>query len=566
MRPAQPTRNRRRQARTVITRALTVGTALALLVGCGSGGSEVKSGSNAIGSTNDINPREPSEVRDGGNLRLAITGFPATFNSHHVDSDGDLAEVVDWTLPSPITADAAGELSVDHNFFTDIALTETNPQRVVYTINPKAVWTDGSPITWEDLRSQAAALSGRDTAYRVAATQGYSRVAKVERGADDRQAIVTFAQHYAEWRGLFSQLYPKESTETPQAFNERDRNGLAKSAGPFVITSVDRAQQRIVLSRNPKWWGETPKLDTVTYSVLDWSARLNALQNNELDAIDVTGIEEVKSATNSPGIIVRRAARPYNSHITFNGAPGSILADPKLRVAIAKGIDRQGIVTALQNGIVENPRPLNNHIYLDGQKGYQDNAAVIAYNPDEAARILDELGWKLNGDVREKDGRQLVIRDVMFQQDTWVQMAQIMQQNLARIGVKLVIQTYPGNGLFTDVIDPGNFDIAQFSWSRSIFPLGALPQIYAYDPANTLSNKGRIGSPELNELIEQVISELDPERAIELANKADRMIFELGHSVPVAQSPGNVAVRAGLANYGAFGLASTDYVRVGFEK
>ncbi|MGY1948200.1 ABC transporter family substrate-binding protein [Nocardia asiatica] len=566
MRPLQLISNHRRQARTVLVRALTVGTALALLVGCGSGGNEVKSGSNAIGSTNDINPRDPSELRDGGNLRLAITAFPATFNSHHVDTDGDLAEVVDWTLPGPITSDAAGELSIDHNFFTDIALTETNPQRIVYTINPKAVWSDGSPITWEDLRSQAEALSGRNTEYRVAATQGYSRVATVERGADDRQAVVTFAQHYAEWRGLFSQLYPKESTETPQAFNERDRNGLTKSAGPFVITSVDRAQQRIVLSRNPKWWGDTPKLETVTYSVLDYSARLNALQNNELDAIDISGIEEVKSATNSPGIIVRRASRPYNSHITFNGAPGSILADPRLRVAIAKAIDRQGIVTAMQNGIVENPVPLNNHIYLNGQKGYQDNSAVIAYDPDEAARMLDELGWKLNGDVREKDGRQLVIRDVMFQQDTWVQMAQIMQQNLARVGVKLVIETYPGNGLFTEVIDPGNFDIAQFSWQRSIFPLGALPQIYAYDPANTLSNKGRIGSPELNDLIEQTISELDPERAIELANKADRMIFELVHSVPVAQSAGNVAVRAEVANYGAFGLASPNYLLAGFVK
>ncbi len=566
MRPLQLTRNRRTQTRGMIVRALTVGTALALLVGCGSGDSEVKSGSNALGSTNDINPQEPSALRDGGNLRLAITNFPATFNSHHVDSDYDLSEVVDWTLPGPITSNAAGELSIDHNFFTDIALTETNPQRVVYTINPKAVWSDGSPITWEDLRSQAEALSGRNTEYRVSATQGYSRLARVERGVDDRQAIATFGQHYADWRGLFSQLMPKESTETPQAFNERDRNGLAKSAGPFVITSVDRAQQRIVLSRNPKWWGETPKLDTVTYSVLDYSARLNALQNNELDAIDISGIEEVKSATNSPGIIVRRASRPSNSHITFNGAQGSILADPRLRVAIAKAIDRQGVVTALQNGIVENPKPLNNHIYLDGQKGYQDNSAVIAYNPDEAARMLDELGWKLNGDVREKDGRQLVIRDVMFQQDTWVQMAQIMQQNLARVGVKLEIQTFPGNGLFTDVIDPGNFDIAQFSWQRSIFPLGALPQIYAYDPANTLSNKGRIGSPELNALIDQTISELDPEKAIELANKADRMIFELGHSVPVAQSAGNVAVRAGLANFGAFGLASTDYLRVGFEK
>ncbi len=552
--------------RTFALRCVAPAAAMVVvLAGCGSD-TPLKSGSAAIGSTNDINPKDPSGLRDGGNLRLAISGFPATFNSHHVDSDGDLAEVVDWTLPSPVKANAAGEVSTDHDFFADIQLTNTNPQTIVYTINPKAVWSDGSTITWEDLRSQAEALSGRNTEYQVAATQGYSRIAKVERGVDDRQAIVTFAQHYAEWQGLFGQLMAKESTATPDAFNTTNRDSLAKSAGPFIIASVDRAQQRIVLKRNPRWWGETPKLDTVTYSVLDHSARISALQNNELDAIDVSGIDEIKTATETPGIIVRRASRPYNSHFTFNGAPGSILEDPRLRVAISKAIDRQGITTALQNGIVDDPKALNNHVYLQGQKGYQDNSAPVAYDPVEAARMLDELGWKLNGDIREKDGRQLVVRDVMFQQDSWVQVAQIAQQNLAQVGVKLVIETHPGNNLFTDVINPGNFDMAQFSWSRSIFPLGALPQIYAYNPDNILSNKGRIGSPELNALIEEVISELDPAKAIELANKADRMIFELGHSLPIYQSAGNVAVRAGLANFGAFGLASTEYTEVGFEK
>ncbi len=388
----------------------------------------------------------------------------------------------------------------------------------------------------------------------------------MERGVDDRQAIVTFGKHYAEWEGLFNPLYPKASMATPQAFNDVDRNNLPVSSGPFTITSIDKAQQRIVLSRNPKWWGDTPKLDTVTFSVLDYSARISALQNNELDYATVSGIDEVKTATNSPGIKVRRAPRPTFSHFTFNGAPGSILADPKLRVAISKAIDRQGIATATQNGVVQDPKPLNNHIFMEGQKGYQDNSAVVGYDPDAAARMLDELGWKLNGDVREKDGRKLVIRDVMYQQDAWVQIAQIAQQNLAKVGVKLEIQTVPGNGLFTDVVDPGNFDVVQFTWSGSIFPLGALPQIYAYDPAVPQSNKGKIGTPELNALIEEVISELDPQKAVELANKADRMIFEEGFSLPIVQSPGAVAVRDNLANYGAFGLASVDYTKVGFVK
>ncbi|WP_028476012.1 ABC transporter family substrate-binding protein [Nocardia sp. CNY236] len=523
-------------------------------------------GSNTIGSGNQINAKDSSELREGGNLRLTITNFPPTFNSWHVDRNAAVSEVVSWTMPSAFQSDTTGGLTVDRNYFTDIELTDEDPQKVTYTINPDAVWSDGSPITWEDMAAQAAALNGSDESFLVAANVGFDRVEKVERGVDDRQAIVTFARHYAEWKGQYGILYPKSLFATPQTFDESYRNGMPLSAGPFMISSIDRGQNRITLSRNPLWWGDPPKLDTVTFSVLDYSARLAALQNNEIDSVEISGINELTTAQNTPGVSVLRTPLPRFSHFTFNGAPGSILADPRLRRAIAKAIDRQAIAEASLFGVVEDPTPLDNHIFMAGQQGYQDNADVIAYDPRAAARELDALGWTLNGDVREKDGRKLEIRDVMYQQDQWVQVAQIAQQNLAAVGVKLKIETYPGQGLFTDIIDPGNFDIAQFSWGGSVLPLGALPQIYAYDPNNLRSNKARIGSSELNDVIEETISELDPKKAIELANQADRMIFEEVHSLPIAQSAGLVAQRNDLANFGAFGLASPDYTKVGFVK
>ncbi|MFE7798440.1 ABC transporter family substrate-binding protein [Nocardia sp. NPDC057440] len=540
--------------------------ALGLIV-AGCSNSDVASGTSTIGNTNDINPKDPSELRDGGNLRLALSAFPSNFNYLHVDGGtDDGAIVIAPTMPVAFVSDAAGQLTVNHNYFTDIELTSTSPQQVTYTINPKAVWSDGSPITWEDMRSQAAALSGRDNAFLVSSTSGFERVAKVERGVDDRQAIVTFDKPYAEWQGQFSPLYPKAVTATPDAFAAVDLNSLSVSSGPFVITNIDRAQNRIMLNRNPTWWGDTPRLDTITLSVLDHSAMLPAIQNNELDYGYMSGIELVTAAKNSKNVVIRRTPEPSWSHLTFNGAPGALLSDPQLRIAISKAIDRQGLVTAAQNGVVTDPKPLNNHIFMTGQKGYQDNAGPIAFDPAEAARMLDALGWKLNGDVREKDGRKLEIRDVMYQQDQWVQTAQIVQQNLAAVGVKLTIQTVPGSGLFKDVIDPGNFDIAQFSWGGSVLPLGALPQIYAFNPENLQGNKARIGSPELNELIDKTIAELDPDKAIALANQCDQMIFAEGYSVPLQQASGTYAVRENLANYGAFGLASADYTKVGFLK
>ncbi len=235
-----------------------------------------------------------------------------------------------------------------------------------------------------------------------------------------------------------------------------------------------------------------------------------------------------------------------------------------MRVAIIKAIDRNGIAKAMQNGLVPDPKPLNNHIFVQGQEGYQDNS--LPFDPEAAARELDALGWKLNGDVREKDGRRLEIRDVMYNDQTWVQIAQIIQQNLARIGVELVIETKPGNGFFTDVIQPGNFDVGQWSWQGDAFPLSSIPQIWGYYPDDLQGNYGRIGSPELNELIEQTLSELDPQKAIDLANQVDKEIWAEGHSIPLVQSAGNVGVRDNLANYGAAGLASLDYTKIGFLK
>ncbi|MBF6437937.1 ABC transporter family substrate-binding protein [Nocardia cyriacigeorgica] len=521
----------------------------------------------ALGTSNDINPRDVSELRDGGNLRLALSSFPEQWNALHIDSDGEVSAVERPLMPRAFHTSASGELSVNTDYFTSVELTDTDPQRVVYTINPEAVWSDGTPITWEDMRSQAAALSGENPEYLIKMTFGFDRVEKVERGVDDRQAIITFKEHYADWQGQFAGeafLLPASVTSTPEAFNKSQLDGLGLSAGPFIIQSVDKAQGRVVLGRNPKWWGETPKLDTITFTVLASEAVIPALQNNEIDAVGIASIDDMRTAQSTPGVQIRRAPGNSWSHLTFNGAPGSILEDPRVRVAISKAIDRKGIAVAMQNGLVANPQPLNNHVYVQGQVGYQDNS--LPFDPEAAARELDELGWKLNGEFREKDGRRLTIRDVMYNAQSWVQIAQIIQQNLAQIGVELIIDTRPGQGLFTDVFQPGNFDAGQWVWSSDVFALKNLPQVYRYDPNDLQGNYGRIGSPEINDLIDKALAELDPQKAIQIANEIDRKLFEIGFSLPLVQSAGNVAVRADLANYGAPGLASYDYTKIGFLK
>lgn len=551
-------------------RLLALGLAAALTVtACSSGHREVPpaGGPAEVGATNDINPQDPAKLRQGGNLRLALTGFPVNFNPAHIDGNvADSAGMLKATMPRAFSIGPDGSTTVNKDYFTNVELTGTNPQVVTYTINPKAVWSDGTPITWEDIASQIHATSGKDKAFAIASPNGAERVASVTRGVDDRQAVMTFAKPYADWRGMLagnSMLMPKSMTATPEAFNKAQLNQPGPSAGPFMVSNIDRAAQRITLTRNPKWWGAPPKLDTITYLVLDDAARLPALQNNTIDATGLSTLDEVEIARRTQGVALRRAPGLSWYHFTFNGAPGSILADRALRLAIAKGIDRQTIANVTQRGLADNPVPLNNHVYVAGQEGYQDNSAVAAYDPEKAKAELDGLGWKLNGQFREKDGKQLVIRDVLYDSQSTRQFAQIAQNTLAQIGVKLEIEAKSGNGFFTNYINTGDFDIAQFSWVADAFPMSGLTQIYK---STGESNFGKIGSPDIDAKIEQTLSELDPAKARGLANEVDKAIWAEGFSLPLIQSPGNLAVRNNLANFGATGLADVDYTKIGFLK
>ncbi|MBX7433607.1 ABC transporter family substrate-binding protein [Mycobacterium sp. Y57] len=551
-----------------LLRLLAVGMVVGLVVtGCSGADDEIPSagGDAEIGAIADINPQDPATLQQGGNLRLALSGFPPNFNYLHVDGNlGELGALLRWTLPRAFVIKPDGEMTVNSDYFTDVELTSTDPQVVTYTINPKAVWSDGTPITWEDFASQINATSGRDDRFLFASPNGSERVESVTKGVDDRQAVITFASHFADWKGMFagnSMLAPKVMTQDPEAFNKGYLDGPGPSAGPFMISSVDRGAQRIVLTRNPKWWGTPPLLDSVTYTVLDDAAKIPALQNNAIDAVGLASLDDLTIARRTEGVSIRRAPAPSWYHLTFNGAEGSILADPALRTAITKGIDRQAIASITQRGLVDNPVPLNNHIYLAGQEGYQDNS--IGYDPEAAARELDELGWKLNGQFREKDGRKLTVRDVFYDAQSTRSIAQITQNNLAQIGVNLELNAVGGGQLFTDYVTPGNFDIAQFAWGGDAFPLASLTQIYAEDGE---SNYGKIGSPEIDAQIEKTLSELDPAKARDLANELDKMIWAAGFSLPLFQSPGNVAVRSTLANFGPAGIGDLNYSAIGFMK
>src|ERR1700756_1503330 len=367
--PQSRERMRMSPVASMIRRLALLATVMTCLIvtGCSDGYKDVvgrRAGGG--GTSSELKPQGPATLRDGGNLRLAISSFPPNFNVLNIDGNtADVGSVVTPTLPGAFITQADGSLKLNTDYFTAAELTSASPQVVTLTINPQAVWSDGTPITWEDIKSEVAACSGRDKRYLIASRAGFERVKSVTRGVDDRQAVVTFAQPYAEWRGMFAGgMQSRSMTSSPDAFNKGQLDAPGPSAGPFIVSTINHSAQRIVLTRNPRWWGRKPRLNSITFLVLDSSAVIPALQNNAIDAAGVGSLDDMVTAERTPGVVIRSAPAPTWYHMTFNGAAGSILADDKLRLAICQGIDRQGIVNVVQHGLTTHPTPLNTHIYV----------------------------------------------------------------------------------------------------------------------------------------------------------------------------------------------------------
>ncbi|WP_149257637.1 ABC transporter family substrate-binding protein [Actinomadura sp. K4S16] len=519
----------------------------------------------------DINPTPRDRVSGGGTLRWPLPEFPSQWNSGHVNgAKGAVEHVIQAVMPYLMRADEKAVPRPVPEYLESATLKRTrHGQTVTYRLNPRARWSDGRPIGYADFRAQAHALSGRDPRYEVSAVTGYQQIKRVERGADEHVVKVTFAHTYADWRGLFSPLYPASAYSSPRAFNTAWTDRIPVTAGPFRFQRIDRTAKTLTLVRDPAWWGAPAKLDRIVYRAMHTSAMPGAFANKEIDLMDVgLDADALQRVRHVPGAVVRRAGGPDWRNFTFNAA-GPILSDARVRRAVTLGIDRRAIARSDLSGLGVPVQPLGNHFYVGTQAGYQDNSSEFGgYDPARAGRLLDEAGWKPHGKYRAKAGRTLALRFVV---PSGVPISrregELTRALLERIGVRVDIQVVPADDVFERYVTPGNMDIVPFSWLGTSFPASEMKAVFARPHGRSVQqNYSRIGSAAIDAAMDQAIAEVDPGRVHVLVNRADRLIWRQASVLPLFQRPQLVAVRAELANVGAGGFVDLAYQDIGFRK
>ena len=560
--------------------SVIVAGAVALALGlsaCGgsSGGGGTTTNSQAPSATqNDIGATPYDQVPTGGTLKWALTGVIPNFNYNELDGTlKDNADVINALMPRLFLVDATGvpHLHTDYLAAADL---KTDPTEVVtYKINPKAKWSDGTPLSWKDFEAQWKALNGTAKGYNIASSNGYDQIASVAKGANDQEAVVTYKNKYADWQNVFSPLYPASTNTDKKTFNTGWIKQPLITAGPFKFSKIDQTAKTITIVRDDSWWGKKAKLDSIIYRAIDGDAQADALANGEIDWLDIgPDVNKYTRAKSMPGVVIRRAGGPNFRHITINGTSPQ-LSDVNVRTALAKAIDRTRIAQALLAPLGVSPTALGNHLFMANQKGYKDNSGNVGkYDVAAAKQLLDAAGWKLNGTTRTKNGKALTIRFVIPSGvATSKQESELIQGMLAQVGVKVNIQTVPTDDFFDKYITPGNFDFTVFSWIGNAYPISSNKSIYANpkkgpDGLDIQQNFARIGSPEIDSLFDQATAELDPAKAIDIANQVDTKIWDEVHSLTTYQRPDLAAVKSTVENVGAFGFADYVYEIMGIKK
>lgn len=513
------------------------------------------------GSYNNPQPRD--NVQDGGTLTLAIGELGPNFNDFNVEGTAMVRAIMSWMAPNLWYYTATGGVRPNTDFLLSTELISQDPETIKYTLNPNAKWNDGTPIDWTAFEATWKTQNGTDPRFNPNSTTGYSSIASVVKGEQDNEVIVTFKEPFYPVEFIFATLAHPKNTD-PEFFKTGWINTIHTDllAGPFTFESL--TPERLVLTRNPKWWGNPAKLDRIVYVRMESQASINAFQNGEIDATGVGTADRLRQISRMSGVQIRRGFLPATAVYTM-GRDSAFFKEETARRAFVLGTDRNLLAEIRYQGMDWKEEPPGSVLMFPWQDGYRDNMADLHYDPEQAKKLLDEAGWTVGANgIRRKGDQVAEFTYVTFGDDpTTAALGRAQQKMSQDIGLKMNIDTRKSAD-FSPTITGGTYDVVIMAWSTTD-PFGYINgcQLFCSD---SHSNYSRLGNPELDVLLRLPGTIPDHMQAIAAANEAESQALRLIGTFPLFNGPEQVVVKEGLANFGPAGFETRVPENVGWQK
>lgn len=353
---------------------------------------------------------------EGGNVTVLEAAPFTSFNAASVTGQTATNTKIDAATHSGFNTVDSDLKIVKNEQFGTYEKVKDNPLTVKYTINDGVQWSDGAPVTADDLMLQWAALSGwfndavLDKNFSITSGTAYfhsagdhSALAQTERPVisdDGKSLTLAYTTPFSDWetalgstvsipahivavragladapalsRALQSVKKGDPSKQVPPdpalrkiadfwntGFDTRSmpNPSLALSNGPYLVKGIT-ADQELVLTRNADYaWGEMPKLDTLTVKYeSDTDKQIAALQAGTADVISL-GATQISAAR------ISALGALKNDGVQLQQGQGlgfdqvvlnfrGVLAPPDLRQAFLHTVPRQEIIDEVAQPLV----------------------------------------------------------------------------------------------------------------------------------------------------------------------------------------------------------------------
>jgi len=402
-------------------------------------------------------------------------------------------------------------------------------------------WSDGEPLTADDyvftyemIMSEKNVPLGR---------YPYEEYVTSVVAQDPTTVVITFNKPFAAWlTSLFYWVLPKHVLQPVFEADgtidnaEWNRNPTV-SLGPFVLSEWETGSH-LAFTANPNWI-TPPKLEQIFVRIVpDDAAQEAAILAGDSDIGTFLSSDQIQKLEAGGKVKVVPVTSGYNEAWFLNVNPDTarpFMLDVNVRKAIALASDRFTIVKDL---LMESINPVN-VTYWDMTPPYQtDTLEPYPYDPEAAKKLLDEAGWvDGNGDgIREKDGVDLIVRYITNQRELRKSVQAVVEQQWKLVGIGAELVNYSSDIYWNSYNDGGpqalgEYDIAEFSSVQNAYPDPdassgwTCDQICNADNPDGANNQGYC-NPEIDKLMAEQATTLDPVKRKELYNQIEQIIYD----------------------------------------
>lgn len=307
------------------------------------------------------------------------------------------------------------DLTIGYDLATGMSVSDDGLTWTV-TIRDDVSFTDGEALTAEDVAFTY------NTVKATSSVNDFTMLSSAE-AVDDTTVVFHMTTPYSIWPYTMAIV----GIVPEHAYDSATYGSNPIGSGRYTLVQWDRGEQ-IILAANPDYYGEAPKMKKVTILFMEEDAAFLAVQAGQADLAYTSAVYADQSPA---GYSLLSCESVDNRGINLPTEGNPVTADLAVRRAINIGVDREEMIRNVLGGY---GTPA--YSVCDKMPWYNP-ASEVAYDPEEAVRLLEEAGWVLGDDgVRVKDGVRAELNILYSTGDSVRQaLAADLSNQLAELGI-----------------------------------------------------------------------------------------------------------------------------------